>query len=655
MDVSNAVPQKPQEYHVLVEGQMHGPFTLDALKAALESGDITLEDFVQVGGLPIWRPLAQILNSPPPLSYDSPALAESEALESRESHSESVPPVPANQIPTMSSGAGVPDWKQLADWTKARLRSDFEERSVGIGLVCLGVGVVTCIAARWPFLFWLPWFGLAFFAGFGALKRGQTMQGVGLLVGACALPILFSMVLPIHRVHTPQPSDVYPEPATPTPRAKAESVRASQPASDAESASRSPQTVAPFQIESVRSTRSAEPAPSTPLPGKAPATPAIPVQSATPAPKPNPAPVGVPRPAPKPLESAVPAAREVPATKTAETTLPPFGLIGTASGDAAIGGDLVLKHRDCFVVIKDGSASGSGFICRDGQKTWLYTNVHVGAGMRNPQFNRLDGSQIRVGAAEAGGGRDVMRLAVTDAMQPLEVMQNLDAAARIGDEVVVMGNSGGGGVVTTLPGKLVGIGPDRIEVSAEFIPGNSGSPIVHVPTGKVIGIATYLIKRYDEFSPTNSRSGKPEVATVRRFGYRLDGIQKWEAINWTAFHAESEQLRQISALTEDVFDFLDCVRRHAEPQFETETLRRPASEWLSGVRRSQVSVADRNRATQNFLSSLRFMVRADMTAAENRIRYSYFRERLRKEREVRDSLYKAFDDEVKVMSSPSLR
>jgi hypothetical protein len=347
----------------------------------------------------------------------------------------------------------------------------------------------------------------------------------------------------------------------------------------------------------------------------------------------------------------------VPASKTVDPVpeLPPLGLGDPVAGTPIIGGELVQKHRDSLVVVKDGSASGSGYICRDGQKTWLFTNVHVAAGMRNPKFNRLDGAQIRVGAAEAGGGRDVMRLAVADAVQPLDVLQNLDAAARIGDDVVVMGNSGGGGVVTALPGKLVGIGPDRIEVTAPFIPGNSGSPIVHVPTGKVIGIATYLTKRYEEFSEQNPRAAKSEAPTVRRFGYRLDGINQWEPVNWAAFHTEAERLRQISALTEDVFDFLDALQRRVDPQFETEALRRPATEWLAGIRRPKVSPADRMRTTQSFLSNLRLMVRSDVTAAENRLRYSFFRERLQKEREVRDQLYKAFDDEVKKMTSPSLR
>ena len=40
------------------------------------------------------------------------------------------------------------------------------------------------------------------------------------------------------------------------------------------------------------------------------------------------------------------------------------------------------------------------------------------------------------------------------------------------------------------------------------------------------------------------------------------------------------------------------------------------------------------------------MVRADVATAENQLRYSYFRERLQKEREVRDRLYKSFDDDM---------
>lgn len=69
--------------------------------------------------------------------------------------------------------------------------------------------------------------------------------------------------------------------------------------------------------------------------------------------------------------------------------------------------------------------------------------------------------------------------------------------------------------------------------------------------------------------------------------------------------------------------------------------------------RSGLSEADRRSATQGFLGALRLMVRADVAAAESGLRYTFFREELKQEREIRDRLYKAFDDEVRQMASPS--
>jgi hypothetical protein len=651
MDAPTPTPARPREYHVLVEGQMHGPFTAESLKSALESGDISQEDLVQVGGLPIWRPLRQIFESTEPRNFASAEAALAATAPSASEAGDDAEPVPARGLEVLSKpseslfvprGEAPPDWIVIREWARSRLRADIAQRPVGIGLIFLGVGAVVCIAAHWPFLFWLPWFALAFVSGLSAMTRGKTMQGVGLFVAAGVLPILLSFIMQPRTASTSESEFAEVQgtlAATPAPRP------AATPVPNLPDALPN-QPAVPIKFESVRPAPG--PTPEAAPPKKAPATPAPgPHSSAT---------------SPKALSSANTAAFDdsaavqIPTASTPASVLPPIGEEGDSTlATSAAGSDLVQKHPNSFVVVKDGSASGSGFICRDAQKTWLFTNVHVAAGMRNPQFCRLDGSQIRVSSAEAGGGRDVIRFGIADSAQPLEILSNVDTEARIGDNIVVLGNSGGGGVVTTLPGKLIGVGPDRIEVTAEFIPGNSGSPIVHIPTGKVIGIATYLTKRYDEFTGENSRTAKPAIATVRRFGFRLDGIQKWEPVNWAAFHAEAEQLRQISALTSDVFEFLDAVRQRSEPQFGTDALRRPATEWMTSVRRPKVSEADRNRATQAFLSSLRFMVRTDVAAADNRIRYSYFREQLRKEREVRDRLYKAFDDDVKVMASPSLR
>ena len=49
------------------------------------------------------------------------------------------------------------------------------------------------------------------------------------------------------------------------------------------------------------------------------------------------------------------------------------------------------------------------------------------------------------------------------------------------------------------------------------------------------------------------------------------------------------------------------------------------------------------------------MVRGDVAAAENQLRYDYFRNELSQQREVRDKLYDAFDDDLKRMTSTTGR
>jgi hypothetical protein len=326
-------------------------------------------------------------------------------------------------------------------------------------------------------------------------------------------------------------------------------------------------------------------------------------------------------------------------------------------------GEIVQRYRDSLIVVRDREGAGSGFLCKKGDRVYLFTNNHVAAGMRQPVFTRLDGSRVNVATPESASGYDLMRFALSETPTlPLECVTDLQGVAKIDDEVLVLGNSGGGGVVTTIKGKLVGIGPDRIEVSAEFIPGNSGSPIIHIPSGKVIGIATYLTRRYEEFSTNGETPSRPVGSggltgqgsvVTRRFGFRLDNVSRWEAVNWQVFQAEAEQLRQISALTEDIFDFLGAVRQHGTPRFATDSLRRAAQQWVDTVQKPRLSEVDKANATRTFLSSLRSMVRTDVLSAESRFRYNYFRERLAEERTVRDKLYQAFDNEVRTLVSPT--
>lgn len=79
--------------------------------------------------------------------------------------------------------------------------------------------------------------------------------------------------------------------------------------------------------------------------------------------------------------------------------------------------------------------------------------------------------ELHAGVAEGRFERtDLVHLEGQEEWQPLErllgaqeveAMTDFEANVHIGDEVMVLGNSGGGGVVTRLRGKIQGIGPRR--------------------------------------------------------------------------------------------------------------------------------------------------------------------------------------------------
>ena len=219
---------------------------------------------------------------------------------------------------------------------------------------------------------------------------------------------------------------------------------------------------------------------------------------------------------------------------------------------------LIQTYNNSLVFVTGSAGSGSGFIATISGANFLVTNVHVAAGIRDAAFKTLDGTVVRGGAPSMAVGEDIFCMAMPAGGKPFEVMQNVGTNAAVGDDVVVLGNAEGAGVVNTLLGKIVGIGPNLVEIDAPFVPGNSGSPIIHLKSGKVIGVATYLVTNQYDLT-TNKRLKKP---VVRRFGYRLDSVKGWQAVDWRAFDAQAAQMEGIEALTDDLYDFFRDLDEH---------------------------------------------------------------------------------------------
>jgi hypothetical protein len=293
-----------------------------------------------------------------------------------------------------------------------------------------------------------------------------------------------------------------------------------------------------------------------------------------------------------------------------------------------------------LVFIEGAGATGSGFICRLKDGIALLTNQHVVAGVSSIRFTRIDSSLVPTRDIAAAVGHDLIRFATDEIPRPLIASENVEAEAKIGDEIVVLGNSEGARVIQPLAGKLVGIGPDRIEVTAEFLPGNSGSPIVHVKSGKVIGIATFLIRgRFAELTDS-------QEARVRRFGYRLDSVKQWQPVKWATYQAEKAELSKVSTLTRDLVRLIDDLAgdtRVVPAAHSNPALTRPVRELSNALGNRSLSVADRNQAVQRFLGSMRSVTQFDLARVRPLLTYDFFRRDLAEEEQVREKMFEVFD------------
>ncbi|MBN8417970.1 MAG: trypsin-like peptidase domain-containing protein [Verrucomicrobia bacterium] len=209
----------------------------------------------------------------------------------------------------------------------------------------------------------------------------------------------------------------------------------------------------------------------------------------------------------------------------------------------------------CLIIIKTDHGSGSGFIASVDGKTYVYTNAHVICGT-------TEGFTAKIESIKTASGRSIpipYEIELSNTYDPnsshgLEDVARFPVALKEGEtsyalvdtnfpvtvnqKVTAYGNSLGGGAVTSLEGAVLGLGSDRIEVSCQIVPGNSGGPIILTDTMRVLGISTYL------------DSGKRDIWTrgtvfenVRRFAVRPDKVTQWRKMQYTSLMSSLAELK----------------------------------------------------------------------------------------------------------------
>ena len=198
-------------------------------------------------------------------------------------------------------------------------------------------------------------------------------------------------------------------------------------------------------------------------------------------------------------------------------------------------------HRG--IVLAEGDVGkGTGFFANQNGKTYIYSNAHVFSGNKAMKFTSVSGEIVNCKTFEVSATADMVRFSIAGDYPAYDVMELVDQSVDLGDEVYVLGNSQGEGTITKLVGKVTGIGPEKIEVDAPFVSGNSGSPVIHASTGQVIGIATYAVRRKVDWTT----KGTP-FSSARRFAVRIDTATRWESPTWDRFVKEAQALRDFES------------------------------------------------------------------------------------------------------------
>lgn len=226
--------------------------------------------------------------------------------------------------------------------------------------------------------------------------------------------------------------------------------------------------------------------------------------------------------------------------------------------DDARAADLLRQYGSDLVFVSGKSAAASGFIAQYKNRKFFITSAHVLADMGYLSLETLDRKPLEVqpDAAEAAIGHDLIAIPVKAEGDGIPTIEKVDTDVAVGDAVVVFGNALAGGVVNPIQGKVVGLGPRIVEVSAQFEPGSSGGPIIHLRSGKVICVATYV---------TRAEKISGEEAT-RRFGYRLDTVTAWQHVDYRRFKYESDVLDAVHKMTCQLEDAVEDVTQELPDQ-----------------------------------------------------------------------------------------
>ncbi len=248
-----------------------------------------------------------------------------------------------------------------------------------------------------------------------------------------------------------------------------------------------------------------------------------------------------------------------------------------------------------LLFVNGDNGSGTAFKMQFGKLPVIVSNAHVFLGLQNPVIRDIQGRRYKILSVFGARERDLVIMTYRPKknegprLLPVKDVSKI----RVDSQVTAYGNSQGSQTHSVLPGKLLGLGYDRMEISCGIVGGNSGGPVLLGQSGMVAGVSTYLtIRKVDPQSRGTRYGGKGAYSSynVRRFATRIDNLtpNMLEALDPDALENE----RKYFALSEKISDEL-CRSIKARNWSETKTFLNSYSDDLVKI--------DEHRWTSSYL------------------------------------------------------
>jgi len=484
------------EIFVSKDGKILGPMGEQEVLDKVERGEFTEQDLAMTEGLADWTPLGSIIVWDPALSPFRAAVHYS---------------------------------AEVAETSTKRLISIFADRPGTAGIVALLLGCVLILLCQWPFLIYGPFLLAAIAGAILLFRRGRRVRALLVLAITVILPGML-LVRIIYRQPAVSPIPAVASMTPPLPVASPSLTPSAIPGlSFPDRSSGNADSATPPSQSLPQPTAARTPPPAPPLAADTPNPPSI-----------NPGAAIVP-----PNDTVPRATPPPPPTVATNIASPAFNTPPAVQPTPAPQVDILSQVY--LVDTEDGK--GSGFLVRMAGGTYFVTNFHVlEAATKIECSNPSDDFTLTAGQIQVAADRDLVRIPMN---KPTGL--TVEDAPRIGAAAAAYGDSGGKDVVTKLDGRILGVGPTELEVSAQFIPGNSGGPII-TGSGGVVAVATYVAR--ESGIPDWIKSGTRFKGT-RRFGVRVSDNIQWTPMPLTLFETQSAKISQ----TDDLIDELIAISR----------------------------------------------------------------------------------------------